>query len=110
MTDSWGDRSTLERTIQHVLRSVRQWGLLREGPDKGSLIAPPRRIPVNDEIGELLFHAILLSQGSGLPLSQLVSHPALFPFDVRLNATTLRQGRYMRVVRQGDQTDFVEVG
>ena len=37
MTDSWGDRSTLERTIQHVLRSVRQWGLLRDGPDKGSL-------------------------------------------------------------------------
>jgi hypothetical protein len=109
MTDSWGDRSTLERTIQHVLRSVRQWGLLREGPDKGSLIAPPRRIPVNDEIGELLFHAILLSHGSGLPLSQLVSHPALFPFDIRLSVTTLRQSRHMCVVRQGDQIDFLEL-
>jgi hypothetical protein len=110
MTDSWGDRSTLERTIQHVLRSVKQWGLLRDGQSKGSLIAPPRRIPVNDEIGELLFHAVLLSHRSGLPLSQLVSHAALFPFDVRLNATNLRQSGCLRVQRQGDQTDFVELG
>jgi hypothetical protein len=109
MTDTWGDRSTLERTIQHVLRSVRQWGLLRDGPVKGSLIAAPRRIPVSDEINELLFHAVLLSHGSGLPLAQLSSHPALFPFDAHLNSTKLRQGRFMRVVRQGDQTDFVEL-
>jgi hypothetical protein len=109
MTDAWGDRSTLERTIQHVLRSVRQWGLLRDGPVKGSLIAAPHRIPASDEICELLFHAILLSHGSGLPLAQLSSHPALFPFDTRVNLTTLRQSRFMRVVRQGDQTDFVEL-
>jgi hypothetical protein len=109
MTDAWGDRSTLERTIQHVLRSVRQWGLLRDGPVKGSLIASPRRIPVSGEISELLFHAVLLSQGSGLPLTQLSSHPALFPFDLHLNPRTLRQGRFMRVARQGDQTDFVEL-
>ena len=109
MTGAWGDRSTLERTIQHVLRSVRQWGLLRDGPVKGSLVAAPRRIPVSDEISELLFHAILLSHGSGLPLAQLSSHPALFPFDARLNSTTLRQGRFMRIIRQGDQTDFVEL-
>jgi hypothetical protein len=109
MTDAWGDRSTLERTIQHVLRSVRQWGMLCDGPVKGSLIAAARRISVSDEISELLFHAVLLSHGSGLPLAQLSSHPALFPFDARLDSTTLRQGRFMRVVRQGDQTDFVEL-
>ena len=45
MTETWGDRSTLERTIQHVLRSITQWGLLRHGKEKGSLIAPLRRIP-----------------------------------------------------------------
>ena len=27
MTRSWGDRSTLERTIQHVLKSMAQWGV-----------------------------------------------------------------------------------
>ena len=37
MTETWGDRSTLERTIQHVLRSMAQWGLLRAGEEHGSL-------------------------------------------------------------------------
>jgi hypothetical protein len=109
MTETWGDRSTLERTIQHVLRSIIQWGLLRHGQEKGSLVAPPRRIPITHEIGELLIHAILLSHGHGLPLSQLTSHPALFPFDVRLNPTSLRKNHSMRVQRQGDQNDFVEI-
>jgi hypothetical protein len=109
MTDSWGDRSTLERTIQHVLRSVRQWGLLHDGPEKGSLIAPAHRIPVSDEIGELLFNAILVSHGGGLPFPQLITHPALFPFDVRVNTTALRRNCNIRVVRQGDQIDFVEL-
>ena len=109
MTDTWGDRSTLERTIQHVLRSVGKWGLLSNGPDKGSLIAGSRRIPISDEIGRLLIHAVLLSHASALPLSQLNSHPALFPFDVRLNTMALRTSGCIRVQRQGDQTDLVEL-
>jgi hypothetical protein len=110
MTEAWGDRSTLERTIQQVLRSMVQWGLLRLGQGKGSLLAPLRRIPVNDEVSELLLHAVLLGHGHGLPLSQLTGHPALFPFDVHLNAATLRKSSSMLVQRQGDQADFVELG
>ena len=110
MTDAWGDRSTLERTIQHVLRSVRQWGLLHDGPVKGSLIAVPDPYRVRDEVSELLFHAILLSHGGGLPLTQLNNHPALFPFIARLNPSAQRQARLIQVVRQGDQADFVELG
>jgi hypothetical protein len=109
MTDTWGDRSTLERTIQHVLRSIIQWGLLRHGQAKGSLVAPSQRIPINEEISELLVHAVLLSHGHGLPLSQLAGHPALFPFDVRSNAGSLRKNVCFRVQRQGDQSDVVEM-
>src|ERR1700680_2630623 len=87
-----------------------QWGLLRLGQDKGSLLAPLLRIPINDEVSELLLHAVLLGHGHGLPLSQLTGHPALFPFDVRLNAARLRKSSSMLVQRQGDQADFVELG
>jgi hypothetical protein len=68
MTEAWGDRSTLKRTIQHVLRSMLQWGLLGLGQEKGSLSAPLRRIAINDEVSELLLHAVLLGHGHGLPL------------------------------------------
>ena len=68
---------------------------------------PQKSVPT--QIAELLVHAVLLSHGHGLPLSQLDGHPALFPFDVRLNAASLRKSDCMRVQRQGDQSDLVEL-
>ena len=108
MTETWGDRSTLSRALQRVVRSMVQWGVLRDGPAKGLLVPRPHRVPVPDDIGELLFQAVLLSHGGGMPLAQLRGHPALFPFDVRLTAAALRRSICMRLQRQGDQTDFVE--
>lgn len=110
MTEAWGDRSTLERTIQHVLRSMSQWGLLRAGEEHGSLIGPVQRLNIGDEVGKLLVHAVLLSHGKGLTFSHLIDHPALFPFALQLSARDLMQNSIFRVQRQGDQSDFVELG
>jgi len=109
MTESWGDRSTLERTIQHVLKSMVQWGVLRPGAEKGSLVTTGNQIQVSEEIAEVLVHGVVLGQGRGMSLSQLVSHPAIFPFKLQLNPATLRKHPNLRVQRQGDQTDFVEL-
>ena len=109
MTESWGDRSTLERTIQHVFKSMAQWGLLHSGSEKGSLVAARNPIPVSEEIGEILVHGVLLSQGRGMALSQLSSHPALFPFKLQVNAGRIRIHVGLRVRRQGDESDFVEL-
>jgi hypothetical protein len=108
MTESWGDRSTLERTIQHVLKSMAQWGVLKPGSEKGSLVARTP-IQVSEEIAELLVHGVMLSLGRGMSLSHLVCHPAIFPFKLQLNAATLRMNPCLRVQRQGDQSDFVEL-
>ncbi len=110
MTDAWGDRSTLPRAIQRVLRSMVQWGALRDGRSKGAFIAPARRIAIPDQIGELLFQATLISHGRGMPLSQLTGHAALFPFDIHVSTTALRKMDCIVVQRQGDQSDFVELG
>lgn len=109
MMETWGDRSTLERTIQHVLKSMAQWGVLHAGSEKGSLVASRNLIQISEGIAELLIHGILLSQGRGMPLARLASHPALFPFKLQLNAARLRKHESLRVQRQGDQTDFVEL-
>ena len=109
MTETWGDRSTLERTIQHVLRSLTQWGLLRAGPEHGSLVgnSPPIRIDKN--VSQLLAHAILLGEGKGLAFSQILAHPALFPFKLDLSIRELIANPAFHVHRQGDQSDFVEI-
>ena len=53
MTESWGDRSTLERTIQHVLKSMTQWGVLKPGSEKGSLVVARSPIHISEELSEL---------------------------------------------------------
>ena len=67
MTETWGDRSTLERTIQHVLRSMAQWGMLRNGEEPGSLIGPAQRLRVSDDVGRPLLHSVVLGHGRGVP-------------------------------------------
>jgi hypothetical protein len=109
MTETWGDRSTLERTIQHVLRSMAQWGLLRDGEEKGSIIGPAQRISPGNEISQILLHAILLGHGNGLPFSHLIDHPALFPFAVQVIVRDLMRNAIFCVQRQADQSDFVEL-
>lgn len=84
MMEAWGDRSTLERTIQQVLRSMVKWGSLRHGLEKGSLIAPASAVDVSEDLADILIRGVLLSHGQGMLLSQLSTHPALFPFKVQL--------------------------
>ena len=109
MTEAWGDRSTLERTIQHVLKALTQWGLLRPGVEHGSLIGPAQRILVGEDIGQLLIHSLLLGHANGAQLAQLIDHAALFPFALNLNVRTLILSPIFHVHRQGDQSDFVEL-
>jgi hypothetical protein len=109
MVDVWGDRATLERTIQHVLKSMMMWGLLRSGPERGSLIGSDHRIIAADNVGRLLTHSVLLSLGQGLAVPKLIGHPSLFAFEVNLHASSLRESTRFRVHREGDQSDFVEL-
>jgi hypothetical protein len=109
MTDDWGDRSPLERTIQHVLKSMTQWGLLRVGEDHGSLVPSAQRTLIGTDAGLLLVKAVLIGHGKGLPVASLIDHPALFPFSLQLAGQSLAQDKRFRVQRQGDQSDFVEL-
>jgi hypothetical protein len=109
MTEAWGDRSTLERTIQHVLRSLGQWGLLRTGPEHGSLVGPTKRIQVDEESSQLVLHAVLLAQGGAGSFAQLTNHPALFPFMLNLSRESLSQNPLFQVHRQGNQSELIEL-
>jgi hypothetical protein len=68
---------------------------------------PPIRIEKG--VGQLLVQAVLLGQGKGLAFSQILAHPALFPFKLDLSIRDLVAHSAFHVHRQGDQSDFVEV-
>jgi len=109
MTERWGDRSTLPRAAQRVLRSMVQWKILREGKAKGIFLPPARRVALSGSIAELVVQAVLVSHGGGMGLAKATSNAALFPFEVHLNAAALRKNRQIRVFREGDQSEFIEL-
>lgn len=109
LIDVWGDRSTLRPAAQRTVRSMVQWGVLRDAKRPGQYLPLQKRIVVSAEAAELLVEGLLIASGRGMPLNQLLTHPAAFPFDVRLGPTHLRRSPRLRLHRQGDQTDFVEV-
>ncbi len=108
---SWGERSTLTRAVQRIVRSMIQWGVLCDTQTRGVYEAASGVRKIGDGIGWLLVEAILIdAEASSIPLDQLVRHPALFPFDMQLTSVQLRSAHQFRVHREGLDSDFVELG
>lgn len=110
LVSTWGERSTLERAGQRVIRSMVQWGALRDTGSRGFYEATPRRRKVGSAAGILLIEALLLDAvEDAAQLDKLTAHPALFPFDLDVNASHVRGASQFRVHRQGLDADFVEL-
>jgi len=108
LIDSWGDRSSVRRAIQRVVRSMVQWGILDDVEPRGTYRGPKQPTTLPTSIALLLLEAILLhSESSFLPVEQLVRHPALFPFQLDVNAFQVRQAPQFTISRQGIDIDLV---
>jgi hypothetical protein len=108
LIEVWGDRSTLRPAAQRVVRSMVQWGVLRDAKRPGQYLPLQKRIVVSAGVAELVVEGLLIASGRGMPFNQLLTHPAAFPFDFRLDPMRLRRSPRLRLHRQGDQADFVE--
>ena len=109
VVEGWGDRSTLRPAIQRLVRSMSTWGVLAPGDRPGVYVSPKRRIAVADGAAELLLEGFLAPVGREMPLAQLLAHPAAFPFTMRVDTSRLRRSSRLRIHRQGDQSDLVEL-
>jgi len=110
IVESWGDRSTLPRGVQRILRSLVQWGVLKDTATRGVYEAARKKTAVSDEVAELLIEALSLhAEGDATPFDQLIGHAALFPFELRITAHRLRSAKQFRVHRQGLDVDMVEL-
>jgi hypothetical protein len=107
MREAWGDRSTLSRATQRVVRSTVEWGVLQDTGQRGSYARESQAIAVHGELALLLVEALLHHVGRGLPMDQATGHHALFPFEVRLGAHEVRHSARLEVHRQGLDVDVV---
>lgn len=111
LVGAWGERSTLERASQRVVRSMVQWRVLQDTNIHGLYEAVPRLRNVGPSVGTMLVEALLVdAEEASVSLDQLIGHPALFPFKVDVNASHVRGASQFLVHRQGLDSDFVELG
>jgi hypothetical protein len=106
----WGDRSTMARAVPRVVSSMAQWRALQGTGRRGMYrpTLPPRSVA--GPLAEVLVEALLLDlNGRSLPLTHLETHPAFFPFSIRLTAHELRRSRLFALHRQGLDTDVIEL-
>lgn len=107
---TWGERSTLTRAAQRIVRSMIQWDVLRDTETRGMYERVPGMRTVDPDIAPLLVEALLIdAEETSLPFEQLVSHPALFPFQLDVNAGVVRDAPQFQVHRQGLDSDVVEI-
>ena len=108
VSESWGERSTLHRAVQRLCRAYVDWGVLREGKERGVYEPAGGRLQIGVTASRLLIEGIVV--GSGKPawtVDEVVAHAALFPFVADVDVRSLRAAPEFRVVRQGVDIDLV---
>jgi hypothetical protein len=102
MAGVWGDRSTLNRAVQRVLRSLVLWGVLHETSDRGIFAPAPKR-PVKDStrLSPWLLEASILNSGRRMhSLQGLLTGTALFPFALSANPQDVLANPRLELHRQ----------
>jgi hypothetical protein len=90
MIENWGDRSTLRRAVQRVLRSVVQWGILKDGRARGSYVVAGQKILVPDDRAVVLLEGPSCCRGLARPRGP---GSAAAPAASRATATSAPCGR-----------------
>lgn len=102
VTQEWGERSTVTRAVQRVVRSLVLWKALTEEQDRG-VFAPGRsvRLPEAEPLALWLLEAALTEVGSPRSFHALCNDPGLFPFSFGVTAHQLAGQPRMQVHLQG---------
>jgi hypothetical protein len=82
--EQYGERETVFRATQRVVRSYLDWGVLQETGSKGIYTAGTT-LPIDDaRLIAWLTEAALYARANGLaPLKELLDSPSLFPFRIK---------------------------
>jgi hypothetical protein len=112
LAETWGERSTIARAIPRIVRSMVEWGVLKDTGEKGVYAAAGDPSPVSDPVAELLVEALLIdSDQESMEVAQLLGHAALFPLRMPASAHKLRGAAAFEVHRQGmDQEVLALIG
>ncbi|MCP4662282.1 MAG: hypothetical protein GY856_43325 [bacterium] len=109
MTETWGERSTLIRAVQRVVRSFVEWGVLVETAERGIFSAASKiTLADRDGVGPWLLEAgISNCERQARPFRSLVGDPSFFPLKLNLSPRQVGSNPRLEVYRQGIDEDIV---
>jgi hypothetical protein len=108
--EQYGERETVTRAAQRVLRSYLDWGVLQESGAKGVYSAGATLAVDDSRLIAWLAEASLLARANGsAPLKDLIDSPSLFPFRIKpVHAESLvSASSKLDILRHGLDDDLV---
>jgi hypothetical protein len=108
MIENWGQRTTLQRAVQRLLRTFVDWDVMRDTDVRGSYdVAPPRRTEDRTLALWLLDCALQANEAEQVPLRGLGQLLYTFPFDLLPFIEKVRRSERFEVTRQGLDLEMV---
>jgi hypothetical protein len=109
MIASWGERTTLVRATQRVLRSCAAWGTLSETTARGTYLATAtQQTTTTTTLRDWFLEAILRAhETDGVLADELTRLPEIYPFAPHIPAYELMRLSRFEVQQQGSGTMFV---
>lgn len=110
IVSEWGNRTTLTRSVNRILQSMRDWRVLvKKGNNKP--YTRSRKIESdNVDVNLWIIEAIIRAEDApAQPLTRLERHPALFPFNIKLSRSELLESKYFELSRQGLNRQMVSL-
>ncbi len=111
IVEIYGERSTVVRASQRILRSFCDWEVLEETSERGVYRASVMQRLEDPEVIPWLIEASLLSSGQETRvLPTLLASPSLFPFDIYLSGKeVLESNPRVALYRQGRNEELVSL-
>ena len=110
LAERWGERSTVRRASQRVVRSMVDWGVLQDTAVKGVYIPAAKKGPASASVQLWFLEALLYSESTqAVILQQLPKLPSAFPFHLDISVANIRQSKRFEIQRQGLDLDMVTI-
>ena len=108
MIESWGERTTVQRAVRRILRTLVDWDVLQDTDERGSYDVAPSRQSQNKDLVLWFLDCALRANGyEQVPLRELAQLPYAFLFDLLRFVDDVRRCGRFEVSRQGLDLEMV---
>ena len=108
ITERWGERTTVGRALQRVVRTMIDWQVLAETGTPGLYEALEKRSTDSNDLMLWFIEALLIADSRGcVSIEELSTVPAAFPFDVTVSLRDIEGSTHLETQTEGARGPLV---